>query len=77
MMHNTLAVEIHSRKRHWRSVDNWTKFAMELFSQRGVFKAYAQIQGPTLRQGFFGTMIADVKLRHGLETHPIFQSTIV
>jgi hypothetical protein len=75
MMHNALAVEIHTRKLHVESsVDNWTKFAMELFSQRGVFKTYAQIQGPTLRQRFFGTMIADVKFRHGLdngyETHP-------
>jgi hypothetical protein len=68
-------VEIHARKLHVESsVDNWTKFAMELFSQRGAFKAYAQIQGPTLRQRFFGTMIADVEFRHGLdngfETHP-------
>jgi hypothetical protein len=72
-----LAVEIKKQNLYLKDnsrIKDFDVFVLGLFGQFGKFKEYQLIQGTSIRQRFFSTMINDVKGRHGItsgfETHP-------
>ena len=77
-VHFVIAQAVFAKKMHLnKNGDSWDAFALTLFSDNGGFKKYTQVQGKTLKERFFHTMVEEVSKRHGVgefadgrEAHP-------
>jgi hypothetical protein len=77
-LHMALAQTVFIKGKHTdSSCDSWDQFVHSLFEPTGIFSKYEEVQGKTIRERFFTTMVDDVSKRHnvgkyanGVETHP-------
>jgi len=75
-IHHQIAVQVFSKKLHLeKSGEKWDAEILQMFTL-GSFKKYQQIQGKTMKERFFNTMVEEVEKRHalgdsaGFEIHP-------
>lgn len=74
-VHFIIAQAVFAKKKHLdKNCDAWDSFVANLFLE-GALKRYTQVQGKTVKERFFNTMLEEVAARHdidgkGFETHP-------
>lgn len=77
-IHFIIAASVYAKRMHIdKNCDRWDAFVASLFTDNGALKKYQQVQGKTMKERFFSTMVDEVSKRHGVgkfaegrEAHP-------
>ena len=71
-IHHLIPISVFGKRMHLdKNCERWEVFCGQLFSDTGTLKKYEPMQGKTLKDRFFNTMIEECSKRHGVGKYAI------